>query len=72
MYIVLCQGENKNIVVLNIDDQNMMHLYIFKGHLGCIFELKSPIKSKCLTYSSISLENKLILNKITFEMINKK
>ena len=46
MYIVLCQGENKNIVVRNSDDQNIMYANIFKSSPGCVFEIKSSRKSK--------------------------
>ena len=30
----------------------IQHMYVHQKHLGCIFELKSPIPSKCLTYSA--------------------
>ena len=31
LYIVLCQGENENILILDIDDQNTMYAFASKG-----------------------------------------
>ena len=31
IHIVLCQGGNHNIHVLDIDDQNIMYVFAFKG-----------------------------------------
>ena len=37
IYIVLCQGENLSVLVLDIDEQNTMHVFASKGiHAMCL------------------------------------
>ena len=38
--LVLCQGENENVLTLGIDDQNMLYGFASKGHPDCVSELK--------------------------------
>ena len=42
MYIVLCQGENKNILILVIDDQNTTYVFASKGTQVAYLNLNLP------------------------------
>ena len=48
IYIVFCQGENQNSLIMDIDDQNTTYVFTSKGHPDYVFELESPATSKCL------------------------
>lgn len=70
MNILLCQEENKNIFILDIDDQNKC-MYLHQRAPNYIFELKSSIISQCLTYSNDALKHKLILDsRVVFDLIS--
>ena len=43
------EEEIKNILILDIDDQNTTCVVASKGHPCCVFEPKSSRTSKCLT-----------------------
>ena len=53
---MLCQGENKNIFILDIDNQNITCVSASKGNQSCMFELQSLTTSKYLTCSNSALE----------------
>ena len=46
IYIVLGQGENKNILVLEIDDQDTTYIFAFKGTHVVYLNLNFAITSK--------------------------
>ena len=51
-----CREVNRNILILDIDNQNITFVYASEGNPSCMFELQSSISSKCLTCSNSALE----------------
>ena len=44
--ICLYEGENKNVLILNIDDQNLMHIFASKGtYVAYLINIPNNIKA---------------------------
>lgn len=52
----LCQGENKNKLILDIEDQNITCAFASKTTKVAYLNLKSSITSECFTYSNNALQ----------------
>jgi hypothetical protein len=50
------QGDDQNIIVLDIDEQTTTYVFAFQGHVGCIFEFKILATSRCSTHLKSAIE----------------
>ena len=61
------KDKNRNILILDVDDQTTMYVLHPRAPMFVYSKLKSSITWKCWTYS---LRDKLISDRVTFDMIS--
>lgn len=69
-HIVMCQGENKNIFILHIGDPSTMYVFAFKSTHVAYLNLKFQLHQGIQLIGNIHSRNKLIENKVTFDIIS--
>ena len=69
IYIILCQGESKENLILDIDVWNTMYVLHPKGTHGAYLNLNLQQHQRVKLIWLMHLNNKLILDRATFDMI---